>query len=60
MSKIVIYISYYINYSKYPVETVEINKIKRGPANSNGFKVRQLDGDDDDEVGVVKGFDNCN
>ena len=31
-----------MNYSKYPVETVEINKIKRSPANSNGFKVRQL------------------
>ena len=29
-------------YSKNPVETVGINKIERGPANSNGSEVRQL------------------
>ena len=42
MSKIAIFVFYYINYSKNPVETVEINKIKRGPANSSGFDVHQL------------------
>ena len=48
----------YTFYSKYPVKTVGINKIERGPANSNGFEVRQLHEDaEEKEAGTWPNLD---